>query len=479
MKNIKKSLALLSAVIMAMSAASCGKDAPSETSEDVHGIVSDTETSEKDSKASAESSEDADDISVSDKDSSSKSDSSSKKDASSLSAESKADNSKKDGASSASGNKTSDSGKTNASGGTSSGESASSGSSSGSASSGGSSSGGTSGGTSSGGTQSGSTSGGTSSDNGSSGESTAGPEQSETAYTAEISLGSSTSFTGSNVSVSGEVVTITAGGDYHVKGTLNGQLHINTTEKVKVVLSGVNITSESGPAIFVEDAKRAVIELEDGTVSTLKDTNKDKVNDGVIFSNDTLRIKGSGTLNITAGNAHGIASDDDIIIEDGIYNITSIKSGMFAHDNITINGGELRINGGTNGIKSKGGIDINGGYSVITGGTKEEKSSIYSEGAFNYVGGTVFAAGNQVTAPTTSATPYIIAGTQNAVSGGSSVSLVVDGTEIVSFVPPNQFRCVIALSPDIADGSSFSADFGSKSYGGFTVSGMQNIFTLE
>lgn len=95
-------------------------------------------------------------------------------------------------------------------------------------------------------------------------------------------------------------------------------------------------------------------------------------------------------MNITSGNAHGIASDDDIIIENGTYNITSVKSGIFAHDDITISGGNLDIKGGTNGIKSKGTINISGGNSIISGGTKEEKSSIYSAGAFNYSGGYVF-----------------------------------------------------------------------------------------
>ena len=65
-----------------------------------------------------------------------------------------------------------------------------------------------------------------------------------------------------------------------------------------------------------------------------------------------MRIKGNGTLNITANNEHGISSDDDIIIESGFYNIRSKKSGILANDDVTINGGELHIFGGTNGIKS-------------------------------------------------------------------------------------------------------------------------------
>ena len=147
-------------------------------------------------------------------------------------------------------------------------------------------------------------------------------------------------------------------------------------EKVKILLDGVSISNSSGPAILVNDAKKCIIELVDGTESVLSDGAKDKVNDGVIFSNDTLKIKGGGSLKINANNAHGIASDDDIVIDGGNFDITSKKSGIFAHDDITINDGNFSIKGGTNGIKSKGTMNINGGYAVLSGGTKEEKSSV-------------------------------------------------------------------------------------------------------
>lgn len=278
------------------------------------------------------------------------------------------------------------------------------------------------------------------------------------------------------------VINITSGGDYLVRGyTAEGQIYISTEneEKVEITLDGVDISCSDAPAILVNQAKRCVIKLADGSANYLRDGGTDKVNDGVIFSNDTLRIKGEGTLEITAGNAHGIASDDDVIIESGTYIINAVKSGIFAHDDITVNGGNLQIYGGTNGIKSKGTVNINGGDMYISGGSKEEKSSIYASAVFNYTGGNVYAAGNQVTPPSSTPNPYIVLNYQNGAGAGSTVGFVLDGTEKAVMNPHNNFRCVLMLSPDIYIGGTFTAYLDGSASEDFTVAEGQNLFTIE
>ncbi|HRU97067.1 MAG TPA: carbohydrate-binding domain-containing protein [Ruminococcus sp.] len=409
----------------------------------------------------------------------------------------------KDSKSSDSGNKSSGglSGSSgNSSSGGSSGSSGNSSSGGSSGSSGNISSGGSSG--SSGNSSSGGSSG--SSGNSSSGEQSGGsgneqqggqqsgdPQTEENTYTAEITLGGSPSGKGENFTVEGSKVTITSAGDYRFTGSCSdGQIIVaaDTEEKVKIVLDGVDLTCTDGPAVFIRKAKKCTVELADGSSNKLSDSAKDKVNDGVIFSNDTLRIKGGGSLEINAGNAHGISSDDDLIIEGGNYVINSIKSGIMAHDDITINGGEFDIKGGTNGIKSKGGdnakgkgtININGGRILASGGTKEEKSSVYAMGDFNYTGGELYAAGNQVTAPTTYATPYIVVDASSSIiEAGSSVDFILDGTVYATLVPHNNSRCLMMLSPDIHDGASFSVSINGNSSEDFTVSEGQNVFKLS
>ncbi|HOC33777.1 MAG TPA: carbohydrate-binding domain-containing protein [Ruminococcus flavefaciens] len=303
--------------------------------------------------------------------------------------------------------------------------------------------------------------------------------QTESEYTAEIVMGGSPSIVGANAAADGSRVIISAGGDYLISGnTDDGQIFVDTAteEKVKLILNGVGIANSSGPAILINDAKKCTIELMDGTVSVLRDGAKDKVNDGVIFSNDTLRIKGGGELYIYSNNAHGISGDDDVIIEGGRYEIDSVKSGIFAHDDITINDGELLIRGGTNGIKSKGTININGGRTIAYGGTKEEKSSVYSDGAFNYTGGTLYAVGNRVSVPTMSYNPFIVVDCGDTYEAGSTAEMVLNDTQMAVLQPHNNFRCIMMLAPEISAGSSFYTVINGNGSETFSVSDGQNEF---
>lgn len=365
--------------------------------------------------------------------------------------------------------------------------------SSGSSNSGGNSSSGgsnASGGSSSGGSGS---SGGSSSGNSSegSGGSTSGGGSGDTGtvkeYTAEIVLGSTPKVTGSNVTVNGSTVIITAEGDYIFSGSVSeGQIVVKTgvaktEDKVTIVLNGVDISNSSQPAIFVEECKRCTIKPKEGSVNYVSSgvEKKSAHETGAIFSNDTVKLKGNGELNITATASHGINSDDDVVIESGTYNIDSRKSGITANADVTINDGNIHVKSGTNGIKSEGTLNINGGYTVISGGTKEEKSAIYAYSTFSYTNGYLYAAGNKVSTPTYSDHPYIVADLGEVFGGGSTVEMVLDGTQVVSMEPHNEFRCLMMLSPDIYEGSNFYTVINGNSSSEFNVSGGQNLFSLK
>lgn len=312
-----------------------------------------------------------------------------------------------------------------------------------------------------------------------------GEEEKE--YTAEITLGGNISVKGSNVTVSGSTVTISKEGDYIFSGNLSeGQIIVKTgvrrtEDKVTLVLNGVNISNSSQPAIYVDECERCTIKPKDGTVNYISSGVEKKGNKetGAIFSNDTLKFKGKGELNITATASHGIKCDDEVTIESGTYNIESDKSGIIADIDVTVNDGNTNIKAGTNGIKSKGTLNICGGRTVVSGGTKEEKSSLYAPGVFSYTGGYLYAAGSKVSVPTYSDYPFIVVDLGETVGAGSSVEMVLNGTSAVNMNPHNDFRCLLMLSPDISSGSSFHTVINGGSSDDFIVSGGQNMFNLK
>ena len=189
--------------------------------------------------------------------------------------------------------------------------------------------------------------------------------------------------TGEGISVSGNVVTITEGGDWEVKGTCdNGMIYVDTGEekdvndKVKLRLNGATLTNSNGPAIYYDRCKKAFITIEDGSVNTITDSaSYDSAYaeaKAAIHSDDTLEIKGKGTLNVNGKYKHGINSDDDIIIENGVINITSVKDALHANDDITLSGKNIKLTANANGdgMESEGTVNIDKASVGITGSGK-------------------------------------------------------------------------------------------------------------
>ncbi|MDO4562897.1 MAG: carbohydrate-binding domain-containing protein, partial [Clostridia bacterium] len=197
---------------------------------------------------------------------------------------------------------------------------------------------------------------------------------------------SGASVSGDGVSADGSYVCITKGGDYLVSGTTtNGMIEVISEEKVKLRLSNANITNTQGPAICFTNSKKSFITLEEGTVNTLTDSETYSIEaKATLFSNDTLEIKGNGTLSVTSAANHAIASDDDIIIENGIIAVTAAKDGFHANDDITISGGSITVHGANDAFESEGTFNITGGTFDITAAD----DAFTAMGAFFISGGT-------------------------------------------------------------------------------------------
>lgn len=181
---------------------------------------------------------------------------------------------------------------------------------------------------------------------------------------------------GEGISVDGNTILITAGGDFTVTGTNgNAMIRVNTDSRVKLRLKGVNLTNQSGPAIFFEDCDKGYITISKGTENFLADGAEYSVDaKGTLFSNDDLEIQGGGTLTVVSNYKHAIASDDDIKIEEGTLILTAAGDGIHANDGIDISGGNITITATGDGIQSEDYVDITGGTINITTNGEVAKS---------------------------------------------------------------------------------------------------------
>lgn len=205
---------------------------------------------------------------------------------------------------------------------------------------------------------------------------------------------------GTGTTVNGGVITINQGGTYVFSGTLaDGQIVVETedTEKVRIVLNGVDINCSDGPAIVCTEADKLILSLENGTENILSDgaqyTSEDYT--AAVYSKADLVFNGTGVLTVEANCNNGIQSKDDLRIMEGVYHVTSADDGVVGKDKVAVKDGTFTIISEGDGIKStnaedseKGFVYIaNGNFTIESGsdGIQAETGMLIENGAFSIV----------------------------------------------------------------------------------------------
>lgn len=213
----------------------------------------------------------------------------------------------------------------------------------------------------------------------------------------------------------------------------NGSLKIYSEKKFQLMLSGLDLTNPSGPAINIQTGKTIYFTIDENTTNHLCDGETynapavaDEDQKGTLFSEGQLVFDGTGTLNITSLGGHGVCSDDYIRIRSGNINIVqAAKDGFHTNEkfivgrtktasptitvnatndgidcgkgDVIIDAGKLELTTGGEAIKVSNedadplvaaSATINGGYIRFTT-TGEKSSGIKTEGAYKQTGGII------------------------------------------------------------------------------------------
>lgn len=227
--------------------------------------------------------------------------------------------------------------------------------------------------------------------------------QAETA--AAIALdGSSAVVEGEGAAAANGSVTITKAGTYVLSGKLDGQVVVNVTkeDKVRLVLSGAEITNAGGPAVDVKEADKVIVTLAEGTRNVITDgeayadTSEDAPN-AAFYSKADLAVNGQGTLIVNGNYNDGLASKDDLKIVEGTIEVHAADDGLLGRDLVAVKGGTLTIEAGGDGIKTtneeeagKGNVVIAGGSFAIKAGSDGVQSAVsvrIDGGSFDIVSG--------------------------------------------------------------------------------------------
>ncbi len=171
------------------------------------------------------------------------------------------------------------------------------------------------------------------------------------------------------VTVENGVLTITEKGYYVLEGSFKGTIVVEVPEedKVHLVLNGVTITGQDGPAIYEKTSDKLIVMLAPGTVNTLTDAADyssvyEEANaDAALYATDDLTINGEGTLNVTGNHEAAVKTKDDLKIMSGTLNISSVDDGLKGNDSLTVANGLITVSAGDDGLHSDGALIIDDG----------------------------------------------------------------------------------------------------------------------
>ncbi|MBD5452099.1 MAG: carbohydrate-binding domain-containing protein [Lachnospiraceae bacterium] len=200
------------------------------------------------------------------------------------------------------------------------------------------------------------------------------------------------------VAINANTITIQKEGTYMLDGSMkNGMIivDVDKTEKVQLVLNGVDIRSDTSAPIYVKNADKVFVTLADKTTNTLTNGGSfeaidDNNIDAVIFSKDDLTLNGTGSLTISSPSGHGIVSKNDLVITSGAYEIMAASHGLSGKDSVAIADGSFMITAEKDAIHSSNDEDDTVGWVYIENGNFDfvsDSDGISAVNEINIVGG--------------------------------------------------------------------------------------------
>lgn len=177
--------------------------------------------------------------------------------------------------------------------------------------------------------------------------------------------------------VDGDTVTLTGAGTYLISGSLtDGQIIVNAgdTDKLHLILRNVSIHCTGSAAIYIQNAAKVFLTLEDGTINTLENggdytTNETANIDAALYAKKDVTINGSGKLMVTSEKGHGIAVKADLVMMDGDFTVTGAKHAISAKNSIRIKSGTYELTAGTDALHAENTDDASRGFIYIANGT--------------------------------------------------------------------------------------------------------------
>ncbi|WP_161993089.1 carbohydrate-binding domain-containing protein [Sediminibacillus terrae] len=180
------------------------------------------------------------------------------------------------------------------------------------------------------------------------------------------------------VIVNENTVEIHTSGTYVLEGSAtDSQVLVDAEDEgtVRLILNGLSLESTTTAPIFVKQAKKTVVSVEEGTSNTLTDPSEYVYEEdadepkAAIYSKDDLTVNGTGNLIVNGNYNDGITGNDDLKIIGTTIDITAEDDGIVGRDLFALNEALVTIDAGGDGVKSSNDADEDKANIVLESGS--------------------------------------------------------------------------------------------------------------
>ncbi len=170
-------------------------------------------------------------------------------------------------------------------------------------------------------------------------------------------------------------LTILEGGVYIISGKTDAVtivVKVYDDEIVHLIFDEVELKTDIGPAVYIEQAGKIVITLKEGTENIISDgTEYSTDTEACIFSNCDMTINGKGSLNVYGYYHDAIRSKDRVKIVGTSLYVRAKNNGIRGNDGVVIENSNIEVESEKTGIltnSDQGYVVIQGGSCKITSG---------------------------------------------------------------------------------------------------------------
>ena len=191
---------------------------------------------------------------------------------------------------------------------------------------------------------------------------------------------------GDGVQIEDSTATITAGGVYRLRGTMEeGNLVVDAADDVEIIWDGAALACSTQAPVVARGGGNLRLTLPEGgsgTISDLRRSGTDAEYDAALFATGEVTVTGEGSLAVVGQAGHGVRAGG-LRLEGGSLGILSEGDGLHVEGGLELDGGYVEATAGGYGVYVDGDATVANGDLLLD----SDADGVYIEESLSITGG--------------------------------------------------------------------------------------------